>query len=193
MLEILGLVWLCNINKKNAIARGRKPGGFIALTLVLWIGMELLGLIFGILIGIDGVAYLLIIGFAGIGGLSSYLIAKNCKTGDYVSPMDKANAGISGTSGTLNIPATINIIRDKSEVGEAIDNTLTLNGHQIAVLRNGESITVEIYRRCNTLCIVDMYASQSKPFIFNIASGEHAEIHLKSGRFEQMNVVTPSL
>ena len=47
MLEIFGIMMLCKANKKNALARGKRPGGFIALTIILWIGMEFLGIFIG--------------------------------------------------------------------------------------------------------------------------------------------------
>lgn len=47
MLEVFAVIGLCKLNRKNAIARGRRPGGFIALTIVLWIVLEFIGFIVG--------------------------------------------------------------------------------------------------------------------------------------------------
>ena len=47
MLEFFAIYSLCRVNKRNAIARGRKPGGYIALTIVLWVVMEIIGMIVG--------------------------------------------------------------------------------------------------------------------------------------------------
>ena len=41
MLEFLALFYLVKKNRENALARGRKPGGFIALTFILWFHFEL--------------------------------------------------------------------------------------------------------------------------------------------------------
>ena len=82
MLEIFGIIALCKLNKKNAIARGRRPGGYIALTISLWVGLEILGaFVAGIYSGITGnelgYGYLFFAyGFAGIGALISFLCAK---------------------------------------------------------------------------------------------------------------------
>ena len=50
MLEVFAVIGLCRLNRKNAIARGRRPGGYIALTIILWILFEFVGAIFGILL-----------------------------------------------------------------------------------------------------------------------------------------------
>ena len=82
MLEIFGIIALCKLNKKNAIARGRRPGGYIALTISLWVGLEILGaFVAGVYSGITGnelgYGYLFFAyGFAGIGALISFLCAK---------------------------------------------------------------------------------------------------------------------
>ena len=79
MLEILFLIFLCKKNAENASLHGRKPGGFIALTLCLWVGMEFLGGIIGGLANLGTGTYLLALVMAALGGLVSYLSAKNCK------------------------------------------------------------------------------------------------------------------
>ncbi len=81
MLEIIAVIALANKNKKNAMARGRNPGGFAALTYVLWFGLEIFGAFIGAASGAAG-AYVLALLFAGIGGLISYLVAKNCTPGN---------------------------------------------------------------------------------------------------------------
>ncbi|MGI6580502.1 MAG: hypothetical protein ACOX3H_09760 [Saccharofermentanales bacterium] len=86
MLEILGIILLCNVNKKNALARGRKPGGFIALTICLWLGLEFLGAFIGGAANLGLGTYGLAIGMAVIGAIISYFAAKNCKPGNYVPP-----------------------------------------------------------------------------------------------------------
>ena len=98
MLEVFAIIGLCKVNKNNAIARGRRPGGFIALTIVLWIVMEFIGAIVGMFVAasqnggtLDSSSYkftavLFAYGFAGIGALISYLCAKFGPQGDYVDP-----------------------------------------------------------------------------------------------------------
>ena len=98
MLEVFAIIGLCKVNKNNAIARGRRPGGYIALTIVLWIGMEFIGAIVGMFVAasqnggtLDSSSYkftavLFAYGFAGVGALISFLCAKFGPQGDYVDP-----------------------------------------------------------------------------------------------------------
>ena len=86
MLEIFGIMMLCKLNKKNAIARGRKPGLFIALTIIMWVGMEIIGIVIGNMMDLAYGAVLVIYGCAGLGALGSFLIAKFAPKGNYVDP-----------------------------------------------------------------------------------------------------------
>ncbi len=88
MLEFFAVFSLCRVNRRNAIARGHKPGGFIALTIILWIVFEIIGFIIGALIFNSSYTALLLVGLpcAAIGGLISFLIAKNLPQGNYVDP-----------------------------------------------------------------------------------------------------------
>lgn len=182
MLEILAIVWLCKTNKKNAASRGRKTGGFVALTVVLWIGMELLGLVIGSAAGAEFGGYVMGILFAALGGLISYLIAKNCKPGDYISPEDKMIQDVINSPEYLDEPATIEIIREKSMVGALAKYKLTFNGQPLASLANGQSITIQTTSRHNILSAPDQYGM--KPFIFDVASGGRATIRFKAGSIE---------
>ena len=67
MLEIMGIILLCGANKKNCLARGRKPGGFIALTVILWFVMEIIGAFLGVLIS-ESAVYVFALLFAALGG-----------------------------------------------------------------------------------------------------------------------------
>lgn len=97
MLEFLAVFGLCKVNRRNAIARGRRPGGYIALTIVLWIVMEIIGVIVGTVLqyslfgerdssGLNLFILIIAYSFAGIGALISYLCAKFAPQGDYVDP-----------------------------------------------------------------------------------------------------------
>ena len=88
MLEILAIIWLCNKNKTNALANGRKPGGFVGLTIALWFGLEFVGVMIGLMTEMGVGAYVLGLVLAIIGGVISYVVAKNSKPGDYVAPLD---------------------------------------------------------------------------------------------------------
>lgn len=113
MLEFFAVFSLCRVNRRNAIARGHKPGGFIALTIILWIVFEIIGFIIGALIFNSSYTALLLVGLpcAAIGGLISFLIAKNLPQGNYVDPSTVFNpvmtVGPNGAPvyGNQNIPA----------------------------------------------------------------------------------------
>ncbi|MBR1906474.1 MAG: zinc ribbon domain-containing protein [Clostridiales bacterium] len=90
MLEIFAIISLCRVNKNNAIKNGRRPGGFIALTIILWVVFELIGTVAGyIILGSDNgylAVMLIALPCAALGGLISFLITKNVSPGNYVDP-----------------------------------------------------------------------------------------------------------
>ena len=81
MIELVVLYLLGKKNMSNAIARGRKPGGFIALTIILWFGFEIIGIVIGLAANLGQQAYAGGMVFGAIGGFGSYQIAKHCKLG----------------------------------------------------------------------------------------------------------------
>lgn len=96
MLEVFGIMMLCKANRKFALARGRKPGLYVALTIILWVGMEILGFVAGSLLDLKYGNFLIVYGFAGIGALISFLLAKFAPRGDYVDP-NETNSPVAGT------------------------------------------------------------------------------------------------
>lgn len=97
MLEILAVAWLCGLNAKHAVARGRKPGLFVFFTIFFWIFGEFLGGVIGGILGLEMATYILALGLGILGGVASYFLAKNCKTGDYVPKVkEKAVSVASG-------------------------------------------------------------------------------------------------
>lgn len=183
MLEILCLMLLCNKNKANALARGRKPGGFTALTICLWFGLEIIGLIIGLSAGMGTGAYLLAMLLALFGGLISYLIAKNCKPGNYVPPAQVLAGNIAQNAQPLDIPARVVLIRESSMVGMAVNWTFKLNGQPIGKLSNASTLFSSTACRQNILTAADAYGTEIKPFLFDVESGGTAEIHFKTNRF----------
>lgn len=77
MLEIIGIILLCQKNSKNAAERGKKPAVYVVLTIILWVGFEFIGGRIGNAAGLGMGAYALALFFALIGGGISYLIAKS--------------------------------------------------------------------------------------------------------------------
>ena len=88
MLEIFAIISLCRVNKRNAIARGHRPGGFIALTIILWVVFEIIGMVIGALVFDNSYLSVLFIALpcAALGGLISFLITRNLPQGNYVDP-----------------------------------------------------------------------------------------------------------
>ncbi|MEP6922886.1 MAG: hypothetical protein ABI954_00350 [Pyrinomonadaceae bacterium] len=91
MLEIILLIGLTKKIGNMLNAKGRKSGWFKLLTVVLWIGGELIGAVIGAVIGEISdlglvVAYpLALLGAAG-GALTAYLIAKNVRPVETFEP-----------------------------------------------------------------------------------------------------------
>jgi hypothetical protein len=77
MLEIIALVFLCRANSKAAKECGRRGGVAIAVTVALWFGLELIGMVIGFtLFGTTPGAYVLALVFAVGGGVLSALLAR---------------------------------------------------------------------------------------------------------------------
>jgi uncharacterized protein YcfJ len=183
MLEILVITALSRTNKNNAIERGRKPGGFIALTYLLWFGLEVVGFIIGAYADLGFGMYILALALAGIGGFISYQIAKNCKPGDEVPQTEKIAADILNRNETLDISATVTVTRDKSYVGALVTFDLYLNSKYQKSLQNGESITIQTNQKHNILWFTDANGTEINRNIFDMASGGHAVIHFKATKF----------
>lgn len=183
MLEILGIILLCNKNKANALARGRKPGGFVALTICLWVGLEIIGGAIGAAAELGFGTYLIAIVMAAIGGVTSYLIAKNCKPGNYVPPAQTMAQNIAKNAEPLSIPAQLTIVREGSMVGAAVSWSFFLNGNGIGSLGNGKMLSVATGLKRNMLVAKDVYGSELPPFVFEVEPGANAQIHFKANKF----------
>lgn len=108
MLEVFGIIMLCKANRKTALARGHKPGGFVALTIILWVGLELIGLIIGTIFELEYGRILLAYGMAGLGALISWLIVRFVPKGNYVDPGTMPVEDQSPILGTYNVPVNPN-------------------------------------------------------------------------------------
>lgn len=185
MLEIFLVFYLSKINKKNALFRGRKSGGFTALTFLLWFGGEILGAFLGaMLAGSLGLfyddsfffpIYLVAILFAAVGAVIAYFAAKNCAYGPNrpFGSMALPNAEVSP------IPTQINIVRDDNI---STPYRLVLNGEEAGKLNRRSYITATTTLVHNIICIRDFF-DVPQPFCFTIMPGTLAEIHVMSGRF----------
>lgn len=80
MLEILVLIFLCKNNASIVKKRGGTPWVYVMLTILLWIGFELIGAFIGaMLFGDELVVYLFALVGGVCGAVISYLLAKNVK------------------------------------------------------------------------------------------------------------------
>ena len=183
MIEILFLIFLSNKNASNAKERGRKPGVFIALTIILWFVFEISGAAIGNAMELGYGAYLIAFPMAALGGLLSYIIAKNCKEGDYVDPAQSTVQEVMENPEPMSLPTSINVIRDSSFVGVAVKWNIFLNGTQIRKKKNGESINAVTNQRNNVLMACNAQGGHFDPLAFEVIDGSVAEIHFKSGNF----------
>ena len=184
MLEILGIFYLCNANKKNALARGCKPGLYIGLTIGFWLGFEFLSIFVGAFIGLETpVLYLLAIFSALLGGLISYILARNCPKGTYVEPMDQMTLNSNRTAEKLIVPATLEIVCKKVFLGSRMGYPVTLNGQNIGALSSEKLITVNTNQKQNILRASDAYGQKLKPFLFTVENASLAQISFKPGKF----------
>lgn len=174
MLEILLISLLSGKNGRIASERGRKPGGFQGATFALWFGGELLGFFIGMaatdgeVLPSYGVALLL----AAIGGIVSYIIAKNCKPGTF-----RQDGGLpAGGLQPLAAPCALSVTREKSFVGAVVPYHVYLNDNHIGTLKNGQSLQASTAWAQNTLVVKDAYGSQLKPLHFSVAPGGNAHI-----------------
>jgi len=184
MLEILGVYYLCQANKRNAMARGRKPGLFIGLTISLWFIFEIFTDIMCVLSGFDGYAIYMPGLFAAlIGGLISYVITRNCRIGTYISPDAQMTENVRNTTEALTVPATVEIVRKSRFSGSLVGYSLTLNGHSIGTLNNGKTIMTTTTQTQNILGGKDAYGQTLKPAIFTVGNQSRAIFEFKSGKF----------
>lgn len=84
MLEIIFVYSLCQKNAANAKAREKKPAIAVLYTILIWIGMEIYGLllsgfifeVLGLYDQLSILTYVIALGYAAIGGYISVIISK---------------------------------------------------------------------------------------------------------------------
>lgn len=183
MLEIFGIILLCNKNRANALRRGRNPSGFVALTVCLWLGLEFIGGMIGAAADLEFGAYGLAILFAVIGAVISYLAAKNCSPGNYVPPAHHMTQSVVQNAQPLTAPAQIFLVRENSMVGALVRWDYLLNGQPVGSLGNGGSVTLTTMQRQNILQARDAYGTEIPPLMFDVMDGSAVEIHFKANKF----------
>ncbi len=175
MLEIIALVLLCTGNRKRAIARGKSGGAAVAYTLVLWIGLEIVGMFIAISIfGFTFAVYLIVIGLAVVGGVISYFISKS----------GTVNALDASSFMALFPSCTVHIYRNDSQIDRDTKYYISLNDKDIGYLENDSMLTVYTDRSRNLIT----YGLEDKPnqrnsYLFSASSGGTVNIHIEDGMF----------
>jgi hypothetical protein len=183
MLELLAMYYLSQKNKANALARGRKPGFFVAMTFILWFGMELPGVVLGSYLGGEAGAYLLGLVFAAAGGAISYILAKNCRPGAYVPASEKLMQAVEQYAQPLAMAADIRIVCEGGFAAPDERWTFTLNGQRLGSLAPDSSLDTYTSQRQNILRAADSDGNEAAPLLFDVADNGYAEIHFKVNRF----------
>jgi len=183
MLELLTLYYLSQKNKANALARGRKPGFFVAMTFILWIGMEVPGVMLGSYLVGEAGAYLLGLVFAAAGGAISYVLAKNCKPGVYVPATENLMQAVERYAQPLAAATDVRIVCEEGFAAPDKRWTFTLNGQRLGSLAADSSLDTYTSQRQNILRAADSDGSEAAPLIFDVADNGYAEIHFKVNRF----------
>lgn len=172
MLEIVALIYLWKTNGDNARVRGKKAIKYQLLTLALWFGMELLGVLFGFVVttaflsetySIYG-SYLFGIIGAAFGGILSYKLAKSGAVVNEFQKEQKAPAqtnsmqtGYALNEATkkeqqLEVPATVYIREELGGYGGNQD-AFYLNGNYIGSLYPGMECILKTTLIKNTITI----------------------------------------
>ena len=183
MLEIWLIMLLCKSVKNNAIERGRKPGGFIALAIVLWVIPEIVGLIIGYSLELEYASFLIAYGLVGIGAAISYNVAKHCKKGDYVTPTEQIIRQFTEYYEPLPLETNITITREKAFSASAAKFDMVLNGRSVGLISNGDILHARTDQRQNVLVARASGGNDTPPFVFQIADGCNVDIHFAAGRF----------
>lgn len=210
MLEIIFVIWLWRVNGRNAILKGQKPTKYHVLTLVLWFGLEILGTMGGVIVfgsmnpNTDPLMYGYMFGILGaaLGGILSYIIAKNAPQGDYHpegrqgfngQPPYNQNPytqnwnnptpyGYNGAGeDMLARPATVCIIAEPPAWRDGADD-FYLNGVWMCRIAGGSQYSFVTSRKHNIVTVGSQGELAENNVKFIAAEGGYAEIHTQDGR-----------
>lgn len=85
MLEIIGIIFLGKKIKEIVTEKGLSPTGYIIILVILWIGLEIIGSIIGIMLFGEG---LMLFVFAILGGALGAFISYNIATAAKPAPVE---------------------------------------------------------------------------------------------------------
>lgn len=182
-MDVFILITLINSVRRITSEKGRRPGGYIAMTVILWVVPEIIGLIIGFGSDMGLASYVLGFLFAGTGGAVAYLIVRNLKPGNYVSKNDRLVQQFSETYEPLRANCRIIINRISALSGASVTYEMFLNDRNIGTLINGSSLVAMTDQRQNILVAKVPDSYDVPPFIFEVPDGGCVQIQFQGGRF----------
>ncbi|MBR4947347.1 MAG: hypothetical protein IKZ29_02170 [Clostridiales bacterium] len=182
-MDVFILITLINSVRRITSEKGRRPGGYIAMTVILWVVPEIIGLIIGFGSDMGLASYVLGFLFAGAGGALAYFIVRNLKPGNYVSKNDRLVQQFSETYEPLRANCRIIINRISALSGASVTYEMYLNDRNIGTLINGSSLVAMTDQRQNILVAKVPDSYDVPPFIFEVPDGGCVQIQFQGGRF----------
>lgn len=172
MIELAVVIWLCIRNAREARDSGHSPVGYVFMTIGLWFGMEIIGVLLGLIAGGGTGSYGVGLLLAAAGGFISYKITSNLRV---IEP---------SAAGPLIEPAKITIVRrESSALNVFAEWYVFLNGVNIGSIGNDAPITIETNQRENVLTARGPGGAESPRYVFTAGSGFHMEVLFNGGRF----------
>ena len=182
-MDVFILFTLINSVRRITSEKGRRPGGYIAMTVILWVVPEIIGLIIGFGSDMGLASYVLAFLFAGAGGALAYFIVRNLKPGTYVSKNDRLVQQFSEKYEPLRANCRIIINRISALSGASVTYEMYLNDRNIGTLINGSSLVAMTDQRQNILVAKVPDSYDVPPFIFEVPDGGCVQIQFQGGRF----------
>lgn len=182
-MDVFILITLVNSVRRITSEKGRRPGGYIAMTVILWVVPEIIGLIIGFGSDMGLASYVLAFLFAGAGGALAYFIVRNLKPGTYVSKNDRLVQQFSEKYEPLRANCRIIINRISALSGASVTYEMYLNDRNIGTLINGSSLVAMTDQRQNILVAKVPDSYDVPPFIFEVPDGGCVQIQFQGGRF----------
>ena len=183
LLSVFILIALINSVRRITSEKGRRPGGYIAMTVILWVVPEIIGLIIGFGSDMGMTSYVLGFLFGGAGGALAYFIVRNLKPGNYVSKNDRLVQQFSEKYEPLRANCRIIINRISALSGASVTYEMYLNDKNIGTLINGSSLVAMTDQRQNILVAKVPDSYDVPPFIFEVPDGGCVQIQFQGGRF----------
>jgi hypothetical protein len=185
MIEIIAILSLAGWNSKKALENRRNPGVFYLLTVLFWVGFEILGANLSMVgareVGIGNYVIAIIAGV--IGGFIPRLILAGIGTGNYKTPAQKAAEKAMESSRALNTPAQIilsNLMSNKKGYSYYFYN----NGKSLGIIPSNNQIVLPVEQSVNVIT-VSYGNTESAPFILTLNDGETAEVVFAKGKLQR--------